>query len=132
MPIYLYKNKKTNEHREILQGMNDVHEYFGENGGEDCWQRVFTVPTAGIDTNLDPYSKNDFMRNTEGKKETLGSLWERSQELSEKRKDDQGSDPVKDKFYDNYSKERNGQIHPEKKKADLKKSLSEKGINLDT
>jgi predicted nucleic acid-binding Zn ribbon protein len=38
MPIYLYQNPETDEVLEVLQGMNDKHEYFDEQGIE--WKRV--------------------------------------------------------------------------------------------
>lgn len=43
----------------------------------------------------------------------MGDLWDRSQELSEKRKKLYGGeDPVKKKYYDNWSKKRKGKVHP--------------------
>jgi len=132
MGLYIYINKETREHREIFQGMNDVHEYYGENGDEDCWARVFLAPNAAIDTQIDPFSSNDFIRQTENKKETVGSMWDRSSELSEKRKDQTGGvDPVREKAFDKYEAERSGKIHPARQKEQLRKKLDKKGIGIE-
>lgn len=111
MPIYIYRNKNTDEYVEIFQGMNDKHEYFGENGDEDCWVREYTIPNASIDTAVDPFSENQFIDKTKGKKGTLGDLWDASKELSEKREKIIGKDPVKEEYFKNYSKERGGRKH---------------------
>jgi hypothetical protein len=45
--------------------------------------------------------------------ETIGDTMERSRELSHKRAEENGGiDPIKRKFFDNYSKERKGKKHP--------------------
>lgn len=129
--IYLYKNKETGETVEVSQGMNDVHEYYGENGGENNWIRVFTPPNASIDTKIDPYSSKDFKKTTDNKKYTVGDLWDKSKELSEKRESKDGYDPVKQKAYEKYSKERDGKKHPQQKREELKQSLSKKGVDIE-
>ena len=48
MPLYIYFNLETDEYKEILQKMSDAHEYFGENGDEKTWKRIFTVPNASF------------------------------------------------------------------------------------
>ena len=71
MPIYLYQNKDTEEIREVIQSMNDVHEYYGdEEAAESGWERVYTIPTASIDTKQDPFSTNQFLDVTKNKKGT--------------------------------------------------------------
>jgi hypothetical protein len=42
----------------------------------------------------------------------MGDLWDRSAELSAKRKDKMGKDPVKEKYFENWSKKRKGKKHP--------------------
>jgi hypothetical protein len=43
----------------------------------------------------------------------MGDLWDRSQELSDKRKKlYSGEDPVKKKYYKDWSKKRKGKVHP--------------------
>jgi predicted nucleic acid-binding Zn ribbon protein len=101
MPIYLYTNDQTGETKEILQSMKDKHEYF-EDGVQ--WRRVYTIPTASIDTKIDPFSSNEFIRKT-NKKGTMGEVMDLSAELSEKRAEKTGSgDPVKQKVFSDYEK----------------------------
>ena len=112
MPIYLYRNKHTNEVREIFQDMNSVHEYHGENGKEDFWQRVYTTSFLHTDASIDPFNAKDFMKKTADKKGTIGDIMDKSAELSEKRAQIAGEDPIKKKYFENYSRERKGAKHP--------------------
>lgn len=109
MPNYLYKNPKTGEVREVFQKMNEEHSYSTE-GVE--WQRVFTVPQASIDTKVNPFSTNKFVDQTAKKKGTMGNLWDYSKEMSEKRKDKEGYDPMKAKAAEQWSKDRGGREAP--------------------
>ena len=128
MPLYLYQNEKTGEIREILQSMNELHEYNGEKGNEKSWKRIFTIPQASIDTKQDPFSSNDFLDRTKSKKGTYGNMLDYSEELSEKRASVMGGvDPVKQKYYKEYSKNRRGAKHPDT----LKKSFETKNIKID-
>jgi hypothetical protein len=129
MPIYLYQNTKTQEVREVLQSMNDVHEYYGDlETPEDCWERIFTVPTASIDSKLDPFDSNQYIRATANKKGTYGDLLNKSQELSEKRAQISGGvDPIKEKYYQDYSKNRRGAKHPDK----VQKTFENKHVKVE-
>lgn len=110
MPIYIYENPRTKETREIIQSVNDKHEYY-EDGLK--WNRVFTVPQVGIDTSLDAFSsEKDFVEKTKNKKDSVGALWDRSRELSEKREKAYGKDPVKQKYFKDWSNKRKGKKHP--------------------
>lgn len=100
MPLYSFKNTETGEIKDILQSMNDEHVYF-ENGVE--WQRVFHVPTAGIDTKIDPFSKEKFVKKTEGIKK-FSDAWKISEEMSHARsertgKKDEIRKKAEEKFY---------------------------------
>lgn len=118
MPVYIYQNTKTEEYTEIIQGMNEVHEYFGKEGGEDCWKRVFTVPQASFDSHVDPFSSKQFAEKTGSKKGTFGDLLDRSAELSSKRAEITGhADPVKEKYFNDYAKKRRGAKHPDQLKV---------------
>lgn len=132
MPLYLYKNKETGETAEVFQGMNDVHEYNGPNNDEyGLWERVFLAPHSSIDTKVDPFDKGKFVASTVDKKDTYGDLFERSREASEKREKIMGKDPVKEKYYEDYSKKRGGAIHPDIQKRKLKEKLNKKGVNIE-
>jgi predicted nucleic acid-binding Zn ribbon protein len=128
MPLYLYQNEKTGEIREVLQSMNEVHEYNGEKGNERNWKRIFTIPQASIDTKQDPFSSNDFLDRTKSKKGTYGNMLDYSKELSEKRASINGGiDPIKEKYYQNYSKQRRGAKHPDK----LNKKIETKNYKIE-
>jgi hypothetical protein len=114
MPLYVYQNPVTDEYIEVLQGMNDEHVYIDSEGLE--WRRIFFVPNANFDTEVDPYNKSDFMKATENKKGTIGEMMEYSRELSEKRAEKDGKDPVKEKYYKEYEK-KNHMKHPARAKV---------------
>ena len=126
MPIYVYKHPEREEYREVFQGMNDEHKY-SEDGVE--WSRVFLAPNASIDNSIDPFSKQQYIDATYNKKGTMGDMMNLSAELSSKRAEKAGGlDPVKEKFYDNYKKERNGAEHPNRIKE---KGYESKNIKID-
>ncbi len=136
MPLYLYENKETGEVLEVLQGMNDTHEYNGEDESEKgLWRRVYVNPNMSTDTKLDPFSESSFRASTVGKNDTYGQLFERSAEASEMRANQAGGvDPVKQKSYDDYSKMTNGKAHPNQMKEKMNKAIekaSKKGINIE-
>jgi hypothetical protein len=120
MPIYLYKHPATGEIIEILQGMNDEHIYF-EDGVE--FDRVFTIPQASIDTQIDPMSSMDFVEKTGRKKGSIGDLWDASKELSSKRTDKIGKDPIQEKAFDDYSKKRRGRKSLEETRSKAPKEI---------
>jgi hypothetical protein len=126
MPIYLFQNPETDEVAEVVLGMNDPKVY--QNDGVN-WVRIFTIPNAAIDTQVDPHSAKDFVKAT-NKKGTIGDLFDRSAELSEKRKEKIGHDPLKEKYYENYSKTRKGKKHPDVIKREKTASLKKLGITL--
>jgi hypothetical protein len=110
MPIYLYQNPKTREIKEIIQSVHDLHEYYEDN---IKWNRVFTVPEVNTQDKLSVDSNaKDFDRITGKKKGSIGDLWDQSKELSEKRKKIYGKDPVKEKYFKDWSKKRKGKLHP--------------------
>jgi hypothetical protein len=110
MPVYLYQNPKTKEIKEIVQSIHDEHEYYENNVK---WNRIFTAPEINTQDKLKvDSSAKDFARVTANQKGSLGDLWDRSSELSEKRKKIYGKDPVKEKYFKDWSKKRKGKVHP--------------------
>lgn len=109
MPLYTYEHPESEETIEVLQGMNDVHVYIDSSGIE--WKRVFHSPNASIDANIDPFSQKAFTEKTGANKGTYGEMVDRSKEMSNKRKDKLGYDPVQKKWFKDYSKKRNGVKH---------------------
>ena len=108
MPIYLFQNPDTEEVIEVVQRMADAHEYTDENGLK--WGRVWTNPTASVDFHIDPWNKTQFLEKTKATgKATMGDIWDRSQELSQKRAEkNDGVDPVRKKYEKKYSEGRKG------------------------
>lgn len=102
--IYLYQNPQSGEIVEVTQGMNDIHEFYGKDGVK--WNRVFTTPNASIDSKIDPFSSRAFLDKTK-QKGNVGDLIDRSKELSERRKDKLGYDPILKKEVDSYKKQFN-------------------------
>jgi hypothetical protein len=115
MPLYTYINPKTKQTIDIVQSVHDDHIYIDDKGLQ--WQRVFTVPEVNTHGTLKAETTDkQFSEYTKNQKGKMGDLWDRSAELSEKRKKIYGQDPVKNKYYKNWSKKRKGRIHP---KSDL-------------
>ena len=126
MPIYVYKHPEEKKYREVFQGMNDKHVY-EEEGVE--WKRVFLSPNASIDNSIDPFNNQRFIDATYNKKGTVGDMMNLSAELSAQRAEKLGGlDPVKEKFYNNYAKERGGAEHPNRIKE---KGYESKSVKID-
>ncbi len=98
--------------------------------GKVQWRRVFTQPRMSVDTRVDPYSSRDFIKAT-NKPGVVADLWDRSKELSLKRADKEGTDPIRQTFFDRYSKRRSGKKHPEQQREESVKTLAAKGIKVD-
>lgn len=111
MPLYIFSHPKTGKLIEIIQGINDIHEYTDDAGQK--WNREFTVPNASIDTEIDPFSAKQFAEKTGKSKITYGQLLEKSKELSEKRAQKLGYDPVKKDFIKKEKKRRHGKFREE-------------------
>ena len=107
MPDYVYENPDTGEQVTVWQSIHEEHSY--EIDGV-IFDRVYTVPHASIDTQIDPYSEKDFREKAKGA--TVGDLWDQSAELSEKREAKEGKDPVKSKYFEDYASTRKGARHP--------------------
>lgn len=124
MPLYLYENEKTGEVVEVLQGMNELHEYHGANGREKgLWRRVYVNPTISSDTQIDAFNSHNFANSVANKNDSYGDLFNRSAEASEKRAQRYGKDPVKEKYYADYNKMTNGKLHPQQQKEKFNKAV---------
>ena len=126
MPLYTYRNPETGEEVDLLQGMNDVHEFIDDNGLK--WDRVFYSPNASIDTKTDAFSQQKFVERTAAKKGSYGDLLDYSAEMSAKRAEQAGGvDPVKKKYLEEYSKKRNRAKHL----ADKPKTIENKNFKIE-
>ena len=118
MPIYEYSHPETKEVIEVIQGMTDRHVFVDDQGVE--WHRVFNIPNATIDSDIDPFSKSDFLKATAKKGMTAGDMMDLSEKLSKKREKSRGLDPVKDKTVTAYEK-KTGKPHPNKSGNEARK-----------
>ena len=109
MPTYIFKHPKKEKYIEIIQSMNDKHEYFDEDGLE--WERQWTNPQLNTESSIDPFNSKAFVERTGNMKGTYGDLQNYSKELSEERKKIHGIDPVEQKYFSEYSKKRKGAKH---------------------
>lgn len=112
MPEYLYENPDTGEIISVTQGINEEHSYKEEG---KTFNRIFTVPNAAIDSDVDPFSSQQFSEKTKNMKGTMGDMWDYSKELSDKRKEVTGGlDPIRNKAKKEYSEKRKGMKYKEK------------------
>jgi hypothetical protein len=121
MPIYLYRNPKTDVIIEVVQSIHDKHEYIDNDGL--IYDREYTIPTTSVDTKINPFDSKAFVENSKTKSGTIGNLQDLSKELSEKRSQILGTDPIKEKRYQEYSELRLGKQHLQQKKEKLKEVL---------
>jgi hypothetical protein len=131
MPLYIFKHPSADEETEVFFGMNEEpKEYIDGNGLK--WDRVFSSPELNTVGKIDPWSNSDFVNKTAQKKGSVGDLLDTSSELSEIRAQERGGvDPVKQKHYNKYAKERGGRRHPKEKIEKLKKGYESKNIKID-
>lgn len=120
MPNYTFKHPDREEYEEVFFHMNDEPKSFSDEDGLE-WGRVYDSPRLNTVGSIDPWNNNDFVNKTAEKKGTYGDLLDVSEELSAKRAEERGgTDPIKQKKYDNYAKARKGKRHP--------KEIKEKGF----
>ena len=118
MPTYIFSNPSNeNDIVEISMSMKEDH-IFIKDGVK--WNRVFTKPTAAVDTVLDPFDHKKNIQKISNTKGSLGDMQDFSREQSSRREYKAGQDPVKQKFFNDYASKRNGKRHPEERIAKLK------------
>jgi hypothetical protein len=123
MPLYIFENEKTGEQREIVLSMKAPKIF------KKGWKRVFTIPNATVPVRIDPNNKTDFVKKT-GHYKTVGDLWSASEEMSHKRADKEGKDPIREKYFENYSKKRNGLLHPIQRKQKAMETAKKAGLKV--
>lgn len=124
--MYIFQNPVTDETVEVFFNMNDDKKYKDDDGVE--WKRTWSAPQLATEASIDPWNNADFVNKTANTKGSLGDMMDRSAELSEKRASENGGvDPVKEKYYKNYSDSRGGAVHSHKEK----KTFENKHIKID-
>lgn len=131
MPLYPFVHVDTGEVHDVFHHMDDEKTYAGPDGNEKGkWKRTWYKPLASIDTRCDPHSAKDFVKVT-NRAGDVGSLWDRSREMSIKRKEKDGIDSVKEHYYQDYSAKRHGKKHPEQQREENVKAFDKVGIKVD-
>lgn len=119
-PLYTYEHPETKERIELLQSINDCHQF--ELAGV-IWDRVWDVFTIGA-AKIDPNSVQDFLDKT-SKGGTIGDLWDRSAELSAMRAEkNNGVDPIAEKKKEKQREKDIAQV--ERRRAAIRKAKKEK------
>ena len=110
MPAYGFEHPETGDYVEIYMSIHDPHELFDSDGVQ--WRRIFTVPQMAVNSRIDPWSNRQFVEKTANIQGSVGSIMDLSGELSERRGGAK-NDPVKRKYYKDWSKKRCGRKHPD-------------------
>jgi hypothetical protein len=114
MPIYTFQHPETEEVVEVVQRMKETHEHIDDDGVQ--WRRVFTVPQANADVNIDPFNARAFNDKNRLSNASFGDLQKQSEDASRLRADkNSGVDPVKKKYFKDWSAKREGKKHPQDK-----------------
>ena len=114
MPVYLFQHPETEEVIEVIQRMKEPHVYVDESGTK--WERLWVSPNASADVNIDPHNANAFNdKHRHNDKASYGDIVDHAKELSKVRKEKSGlgDDPVKRKYFDDWSSQRKGKRHPQ-------------------
>jgi hypothetical protein len=122
MPYYSFINPLTQEVKDVFFHMNDVKEY-STDGVK--WERLYAIPRASIDTHCDEFSQKDFLKRTH-KTCKVGDLMDLSAEMSEKRKERAGVDPIQQRVFADYKRATN-KPHPQ----DRPKKIETKDFELE-
>ena len=97
MPIYQFAHPEHPIVIDVVQSMKEPHVYIDEDGIE--WNRVWSCPNTSIDTQIDPFSKEEFVNKTAKEGMTAGEMMDLSKELSNKRKRIAGQDLQEKKYF---------------------------------
>jgi hypothetical protein len=93
------------------------------------WTRIASLTNNRVDAKIDPFSEKEFVEKTGKKKGTINDLWETSKELSKQREAILGSDPVLEKFHNDYESKYKME-HPDKKLKKANKNLDKLGVTI--
>ena len=126
MPFYIFQHPKTSEVKELFFAMNDDKKYIDDSGTE--WKRVYSLPQLNTESSFDPWDQNGFVNKTANMKGSIGDLMDKSAELSAQRAEsNNGVDPLKQKYFKNYSKQRKGAKHH----LDKPKAYESKNVKIE-
>lgn len=115
MPIHQFYHEESGDTIDVYVPASAPTEQHSQQTHEGkVYRRVYAAPLAARDIGYGDGTAADFRRKTSGEKRGLkvGDLWEISAEMSERRKQQQGVDVVKEQHYATYEKEY-GEKHPD-------------------
>ena|ERR1051326_6805738 len=115
--LYEFENIETKEIKEFYFPVEEAPKTGSiiEKDGEK-WKRLISKNVMGVVKGTsNPVSSQQFVHDTARQKGTVGDLMDKSAEESAKRakQSPTGRDPVKDKWFENWSKKRSGKRHPQ-------------------
>jgi len=126
MPLYTFSHPDTGELVDIFFSMNDTKEYIDSDGVK--WVREYHSPELNATGKTDAWNSKQFVEKTGRGIGKMGDMMDMSSDLSKERASQNGGvDPLKEKYYKKYSKERLGAIHPDKNP----KTFENKHIKID-
>lgn len=126
MPLYPFEST-DGRYQEIYYPMAEVPR-IGETIDIEgaAWKRVPLIPNASSNAQTyDPNSSKDFNRRFDGKNVTLGDMMDASKEASQQRAGTTGGDHLKQRYYDDYAKQRHGKRHSAERKEQTDKAMSD-------
>ncbi len=120
MPLYLFSNPSDdNDIIEVVMSVHDLHEYIRDG---IKWNRIFTKPTASIDSKIDPFDHRAGINKIGNTRGTIGNQQDFAAEQSAKREEKLGTtDPVKAAMFKKYRETRGGKSHPQERAEKAKK-----------
>ncbi len=126
MPVHDFRNPVTDEVTSVYVPANaQTHEHQTQIINGQIYKRVWDSFNLAISTAQNDGTRTDFQRATEGKKMSVGDMYDMSAEMSAKRAALAGGiDPIKQTTYDKFERE-NGYEHPDIGKQKQRQKLRE-------
>jgi phage terminase small subunit len=126
MPAYDFQCEETGEIISVyvpLKAPNRQRQIQKRKG--KVYKRIYSAPTAAVDSRVKDASKEDFRRMTTGKKLSVGDMWDISKDMHQHRADKNGGvDEVKEQYYRDYERQ-NKVKHPDVEKREAAKKAAE-------
>lgn len=115
MPVHSFTHEATGETIDVYVAASaPTSEHQQQIRDGKTYRRVYSAPLAATDMGLGDCTQQDFRRKTGDSKRGLkvGDAWEISAEMSERRAQKEGRDPVREAFYQRHEQQ-NGKKHPD-------------------
>lgn len=121
MPIHQFIHEESGETiDEYVPASAPAEQHSRQIRDGKVFKRVYAAPMSAIDSRIEEGSKEEFARITNKKGIKTKDMWELSEEMSKRRAEKNGVDPVKQKFYREFEKEHGvkhtGELQEEKRR----------------